>query len=635
MEETDDGCDSGSNTLTGKFMRKTPAWLLDRHRHHMRDVGCVIQKYTAKALLAAVAYSHERKSWSEDSLFMTGCVREGASMARLFSSDQYTSKEFEVDMMLTFFEFRADESLIHYVEKNQVFAHVEVDSSILTQIGIRSDFDDDVPDETAMSRHEDCVYLNSKHFQNRFDAEWPSFSIFDNNPFYRFFVTDGDCVSGSASISSWVDGLVDAEDDDGCANSSARLFQLALQLKPYCDRFETTLEEMLARLSVLQQELANSTCLHNKATKALEWAKTCMKITDLIFDCRQATLCTFVNRSIGIDLHTINDRPRERIKGQLEEYIGSLTVTENDLSDSIVAASVCRILDDIENVTSQEFPRTFHQLASDVTMFSRLISFGRQNPQLCQTPTSLEQLSAIIKRYSIDYVPCIKLMFWPSVAAEWKTRDRLWPNQSVIEEIVSKGTHLVGKAFCHEEMDWRLSFSVAEIDLVTRWSAAQHFVYFVFKSLFYKFIKPLSVGFTSEDSSAADGKKYLPSYLAKTVMMWTSESFDQSWWSEDNADECLTVLLLALQSAFETRTLHHYFVCSVNLLEGHPNDLARRVVDTVDYILSQPTAVNDQLASHFEKTETVLKAMPEEAKSVRDISVFLNVMSSLFTALTN
>jgi len=621
--------------LTSEFMRKTPAWLLDRHRHHMRDVGYVIQKCTAKALVAAVAFTHERKSWSEDSLFMTGSVREGASMARLFSSDQYTSKEFEVDMMLTFFEFTADESLIHYVEKNQVFAHVEVDSSILTQIRLRSDFDDNVPDETAMSRHEGRVFLNSKHFKNRFDAVRPSSSVFDNNPFYRFFVTDGDCASGSASITSWVDGLVDAEDDIGCANSSAQLFQLALQLKPCCDRFEATLKEMLARLSVLHQQLTNSTSLHNKTTKALEWAKTCMKINDLIFDCRQATLCTFVNKSVGIDLDTINDRPRERIKGKLEEYVSRLTVTENDLSDAVVASSVCRILDDIENVTSQEFPRTFQQLACDVSMFSKLISFGQKNPQLCQTPTSLEQLSAIIKRYSIDYVPCIKLMFWPSVAAEWKTRDRLWPNQSVIEEIASKGIHLVGKAFCHEEMDWRLSFSVAEIELATRWSAAQHFVYFVFKSLFYKFIKPLSVGFTSEDSCAADGKKYLSSYLAKTVMMWTSESCDQSWWTEDNADECLTVLLLALQSAFETRTLHHYFVCSVNLLEAHPDDLASRVIDTVDYILSQPTAVNEQLANHFEKTEIVLNAMPEEAKSVRDISVFLNVMSSLFTTLTN
>jgi len=83
-------------------------------------------------------------------------------------------------------------------------------------------------------------------------------------------------------------------------------------------------------------------------------------------------------------------------------------------------------------------------------------------------------------------------MFWPRVAAEWTSRDRLWPDRSVVERIVSKGAHLVGKAFCHEDIDWRLSFSVAEIDLATGWSPEQHFVYFMFKSLFYKFIKPLS-----------------------------------------------------------------------------------------------------------------------------------------------
>ena len=373
-----------------------------------------------------------------------------------------------------------------------------------------------------------------------------------------------------------------------------------------------------------------SVSLYSKTAKAVEWAQACLEITDVIFDCRQNTMCAFVYNSTGLDMNTINGRTRDKIKQDLESCISELSVTAADLSDPSIAASVCHILDDIEGVKLTEFLHAFQQCVSDIRMFSGLASLGEQNPQLCQIPASLEQLSGIVKRHSVDYVPCIQLKFWPGVAADWKTRDRLWPDQSIIDKVVSKGAHLVGKEFCHDKMDWRLSFSVAEIDLASRWSPDQHFVYFVFKALFYKFIRPLCADNTSDGApthSPGGKHQYLTSYMAKTIMMWTSESVEQSWWTEHNAS--LTVLLLALQSAFETKTLYHYFVSSVNLLEEHPDVLAGSVVATIDSILADPAAIVDQLESHFVKTYTFFNAMPEEEKQIRDIQSSINLVSSL------
>ena len=230
----------------------------------------------------------------------------------------------------------------------------------------------------------------------------------------------------------------------------------------------------------------------------------------------------------------------------------------------------------------------------------------------------------------MDFVQCFKLTFWPSVATEWKTRDRMWPDQSVIDQIVSKGTHMVGKAFCHDDIDWRLSFSVAEIELAARWSPVQHFVYFIFKSLFYRFIRPLSTADQATDlSRSSSSKKYVASYTAKTVMMWTSESSDQSWWTEDNVDECLTTLLLVLQSAFECRKLDHYFVSSVNLLEGVPDYLVDSVSSTITSILDNPAALVDQLESHFARIELFFKAMPAQA----EYEAALTCMADLFSCI--
>jgi len=615
--------------VISQFLRKTPVHLLDKYRRHVRKSLDTIFKTLANALLGLPAQGNVE--WHEDFLIVTGSTAEGAALARLFSPDSSKSREFECDVMYTLVLLKVEEELLHYVQNNTVFAHIKVDSSLLSQVVSVHSEDVDVAQSLLCSK-EDGLYLNSTYAVSWAKKGMELMPDMLNNPLFRMSVTEKTCEVGKASLEITITEPEDKPpESELCARANEQHLRITQESIQHHERFEANIEEMLNRLQTLEKEFAEMSSgnspasLHDRVAKALEWVMICMDATDLIFDFREKTMCRYSYESLGLRLTGNNDYTRTLLKSEFQKYIDQLVITDDDIFEPSVAETVRGVLSDIECSASRYFA-TLRTYATQNTTYVNWLNFGNQNPQLSQIPQSLQDVSRFIHTASMDIVPCLKLMFWPSVASEWKTRDRAWPAQSVIDEIVSKGVHLVGKAFCHDDIDWRLSFSVAEIDLATRWSPAQHFVYFIFKSLFYKFIKPLSSDASTADvSPSKSSKTYLASYTAKTVMMWTSESDDQSWWTEDNAAECLTVLLLALQSAFECRTLDHYFVSSVNLLEGLTDVLASRVIDAIKSILADPAAIVDQLESLFEGTDVFFNAMPEQAKGVEMLSSLMNL----------
>ena len=615
--------------IINQFVRKTPTLLLDRYRRHMRKVLDSVFKTLASTFLG-LPLRQNNVQWYEDILIVTGSMAEGASLARMFSPDSSASREFECDVLYTMVKLKLDEGLLHYIQNNRVFAHIIVDSSLLSQVV--SVHGEEVA-QSLLSSKEDRLYLSSTYAVSWAEKEMEIMPNLLNNVLFRMCVTEKKCNVGKASLKVTTNLPEDKpQESELCARANVKHLRLAQEIIQHHERFEANVEEMLNRLEILEKEFIEMrsgnvpASLDDRVAKALEWVMICMDATDVIFDFRGNTVCKYTYESLGLQLIEHNDYTRMLLKIKCQEYVHQLT--DDDIFQRSVAETVCRVLSDIECMASRYFCllRTF---ATQNTTYVNWLHFGlrfdNQNPQLSQIPESLQDVYRFIQRTSCDVVPCLKLTFWPSVAAEWKTRDRVWPDQSVIDEIVNKGVHLVGKAFCHDDIDWRLSFSVAEVDLATRWSPAQHFVYFIFKSLFYKFLKPLSSDTAADVSPSKSRKTYVASYTAKTVMMWTSESVDQSWWTEGNAAECLTVLLLALQSAFECRTLDHYFVSSVNLLEGLPDVLASRVIDAVDSILADPAAIVDQLESHFEKIEVFFNAMPEQAKVAEKLSFLMNL----------
>jgi len=599
----------------------------------------------------------------DDDSFSSGSVVEGAMLARLFSPDDETSSEIEADIMIPSVLLLTEENLM-YVDENKAFVHIVAPLDGETLMPVRMLYGEDNA-QKIFYRKEDGIYMSNRLIKLEYKERLSS-SILDNLlSLRRPGIMHKSCDDGSAAVTIEldernVDDKIAAEfygskfsfselgfesrEAQIIANATDVWLKLIKEMIPCCAEFEIMITEMLPHLEQVQNEFmemraeGSLATLHSQVAKALEWAMTCVEITDLIFDTRQSTFCRFLGASSGLgpDCHqTQEERHREQVKQRLQIYIDQLAIYEDDFSDVSVAAAVRELLSDIETmeIASRNFIIAFGEFTRQQIGMLRLCTYVDQHPELNEVPRPLQQLSESFRRLSVDFVPCAKFMFWPSVASEWKTRNRLWPEQLVIDQIVSKGGHLVGKAFCHDYLDWRLSFSVAEIELATRWSAVQHFVYFIFKSLFYKFIKPLyedSAAAEAEVSHKPSSKTYLASYMAKTVMMWTSESVDQSWWTEDNAAECVTLLLLVLQSAFECRTLHHYFVSSVNLLNGLPDELASRVVNTINSILADPAAVVEQLDKHFEKTEIVFNAMPAQVECEKKMADFSQLMSSCF-----
>ena len=631
--------------LIYQFAQKTPVHLLDKHRRLMQKSG-----HLSTVLIKSVFGTQSVFGVSENQpcndCIMTGSMAEGASFARLFNPDSNTSSESETDLMFPIIEWPVDEGLA-YIDKNKAFVHIVVGWKVKRQF--TSTFGEDAA-QKMFSQKEGEIYFSPTLLKIWFKDIILQTPNVNNSFGIRPCIIDRTGDVGSAALTIHVDEIIDekaagpSEPSDSDSTSSTiafesrkaqinasiddMYFKLIKEIIPCCEKFGIRITEMLAYLQRVQEEFLVmrseelSVPIYNQALKALEWAMTCVDITDDIFDTRKATFGRFLNAAFNFCIS--EEHYREYTKQTLKNYIDQLAVSEDDVSDASVAAAVRQLLSEMERtyIAPERFVVAFREFARQQANYSKMLTYIDRNPQLSEIPGPLQQLSAGLKRISYDFVPCLKLMFWPRVAAEWKTRDRVWPDQSAIDEIVSKGVH---KAFCHDDIDWRLSFSVAEIDLAIRWSPAQHFVYFIFKSLFYKFLKPLSSDTTADVSPSKSSKTYLASYTAKTVMMWTSESVDQSWWTEGNAAECLTVLLLALQSAFECRTLDHYFVSSVNLLEDLPDVLASRVIDTINSILADPAAIVDQLESHFEGTEVMFNAMPEQAKGVEMMSSLLNL----------
>jgi len=627
------------------FGEKTPIQLLENYRQRVRSVTDNL----LKQLFAITAHSGNLLL---ENIILSGSMAEGASLARLFSPDSKTARESEIDVMIPLLEWPTEESLT-YVENNEAAVHIILDSEAVS--AVRSLCGEEGVEKMCCQK-DDGTYVSSQLIKSGFKQLTALAPIFNKFGFRHYNVCQ-ECEEGSASAALQIDDdVIDKEtepsrsqpgDFPSAVSSLSRQAQsnadavathrrLTNEMMAYHKTFEIRITEMLANLETVQYEYMemrkSGQSLHNQASKALEWALLCGDITDVIFDARQSTAVRYLHESTGMTIGMAEEATsRERIKQQLQFYIDGLAIPEGDVSDVSVIGAVSELLSDIENtaIVPARYLFVFRTFAKQQEMFVKVLALGDQNPQALQIAEPLQQFSGTVERRSIDFVPCLKLMFWPSVAAEWKTRDRMWPDHPVIESIANKCVHLVEKAFCHVDVDWRLSFSVAEIELATRWSPAQHFVYFIFKSLFYKFIKPLCTDDAAADISLrTSNKKYTTSYMAKTVMMWTSESFDQSWWTEADAGECLTVLLLSLQSAFQCSKLHHYFVSSLNLLEGLPDSLADRVRDKIDFILAEPAAIAGQLVNDFKKTEIFFNALPAQSELERNVSDFANMFSS-------
>ena len=156
---------------------------------------------------------------------------------------------------------------------------------------------------------------------------------------------------------------------------------------------------------------------------------------------------------------------------------------------------------------------------------------------------------------NIDTVPCIECPGWPSIADEWIQRTRQWPDVTEIQKIVRKGYHLVHKSSedGDTDLEWRLSFSLAELHLARLRNDVQRKCYILLKAIYYQHLKPLIVN------------KILVSYHLKTLMFWVCEKVPHQVWTPDHIGECVLLILEELLRFLVEKNCPHFFLPQINL----------------------------------------------------------------------
>ena len=160
-----------------------------------------------------------------------------------------------------------------------------------------------------------------------------------------------------------------------------------------------------------------------------------------------------------------------------------------------------------------------------------------------------------------DTVPSIHCPFWPRGVEEWLHRPRRygWPTPTDITQITDFGCHLVAVGYplsSSKEMEWRISFSVAERILVWSFNHIQIQCYAVMKIILKEFIKV----------RCSPPNYVLCSYFIKTFLFWKFEVTESSFWSAENFRACISFLLVEFTKCIRNRELPHYFFPSFNLL---------------------------------------------------------------------
>ena len=116
--------------------------------------------------------------------------------------------------------------------------------------------------------------------------------------------------------------------------------------------------------------------------------------------------------------------------------------------------------------------------------------------------------------YESDCVFAFRCLTWPPIASEWISRERVsgWPSQKTIAKIVSDGCHVVAVShdFSEEkDIEFRFSFSVAEVSLFHDMSPEQRQCYASFKAIVGKCLKIMNTNHSADIN--------LKSYHMKTV----------------------------------------------------------------------------------------------------------------------
>ncbi|VDH98512.1 Hypothetical predicted protein [Mytilus galloprovincialis] len=191
-----------------------------------------------------------------------------------------------------------------------------------------------------------------------------------------------------------------------------------------------------------------------------------------------------------------------------------------------------------------------------------------------------------------DYAWCLKCDAWICQAKPWIRRPRTaWPSPELILKIISCGVLFVPigcKGSINENIEWRISFSVSEKNLIFSFSHTQLLCYAMLKILLKEVL-----------DKHEDLKGLLCSYFIKTLMFWISEETNPNLWRPDNIIPCFMACLKRLIYCVRYSILSHYFIPENNLF------LLRFNTDNKEKIITLLTSLYRQGINCFASSETL------------------------------
>ena len=179
----------------------------------------------------------------------------------------------------------------------------------------------------------------------------------------------------------------------------------------------------------------------------------------------------------------------------------------------------------------------------------------------------------------IDVVPAIACQGWPNTAAGSLKRIEKRYGADLAQKMKSYGHHYVAKTRVGGEpdLDWRISFSVAEWTIVDQWSDTQRVCHIFLKRMLNNHLD-IPAGIVT-------------TYHLKTLMLWEVETKPKEFWSQTYICNCILVILEDLLHAVVLKELPHYFIDLVNLFAITDSCHLNQVAVKLNWLRNNPDLI--------------------------------------------
>ena len=233
-------------------------------------------------------------------------------------------------------------------------------------------------------------------------------------------------------------------------------------------------------------------------------------------------------------------------------------------------------------------------------------------------------------KISLDFSFNFKLHWIPDVTNKWLSRHRhKWPPIKMLHDQL-KYSYVIAKPSCTEKnnentIEFRYSFAHIERRIFTLMSDTQRLIYFIFKSMFYKWIIPID-------------QENIGSYIAKTIMLWIVEEYPPQHvlWKQDltNIINVIRILFRRLVKHCQRNYLPYFFETEINVFDCMP-------IKTIELIERNADRIEKHIEIYIPKNIRAIKTLADEVvlifkvvKSyVKDIDVFRRLMEMYFSPI--